>query len=116
MAFKGHEDEADRWIVTTAGEKHWHIATIENGAPGDILDTEEANARLIAAAPAMLQALKKATSELNAIRARDGAPQHISWDRGRPMQTDGCTHEYFDSLVEECFSAIASAEGKDGAA
>ncbi len=58
----------------------------------------------------LLQALKKATHELNAIRARDGAPQHISWDRGHPMQTDGCTHEYFDSLVEECFAAIEEAE------
>jgi hypothetical protein len=33
---------------------HWIIARIDNGAPGDTLKTEEANARLIAAAPDLL--------------------------------------------------------------
>lgn len=59
----------------------------------------------------LLEALKKATHELNAIRARDGAPQHIHWDRGRPLQTDSCTHEYWDALTEECFAAIRKATG-----
>ncbi len=36
----------------------YYVATIDNGAPGDTLETEEANARLIAAAPEMLQACK----------------------------------------------------------
>jgi hypothetical protein len=66
---------------------------------------------LIAAAPDLLAALRKATHELNAIRARDGAPQHISWDRGHAIQTDGCPHEYWDTLTEECFAAIARATG-----
>lgn len=51
---QGIEDEEDRWGVFFAGPKPWHIATIQNGAPGDTLDTEEANARLIAAAPDLL--------------------------------------------------------------
>jgi hypothetical protein len=63
-----------------------------------------------AAASALLAALRKAADELNAIRARDGAPQHIDWHRGNPIQTDACTHEYWDALTEECFAAIARAE------
>lgn len=37
----------------------WLIAVIENGAPGDTLETEEANARLIAAAPDLLAACER---------------------------------------------------------
>lgn len=62
------------------------------------------------AARAMLAALHKAAQELNAIRARDGAPQHIDWYRGRLAQTSSCTHEYWDAMTEECFAAIAQAE------
>lgn len=54
--FKGVEDEPDRWTVVT--DYGYHIATIENGAPGDCCDTEEANARRIAAAPDLLAALE----------------------------------------------------------
>jgi hypothetical protein len=64
----------------------------------------------LAAARAMLAALEKATHELNAIRARDGAPQHIDWHQGRPMQTSSCTHEYWDDMTEECWAAIAAAK------
>ena len=38
----------------------WHLASIGNGAPGDSLETEAANARLMAASKQMLQALKRA--------------------------------------------------------
>lgn len=38
--------------------------------------------------------------ELNAIRARDGAPQHIDWHQGRPLQTDGVDRQYFSDLVD----------------
>jgi hypothetical protein len=68
----------------------------------------------------MRRTFRKAAYELNAIRARDGAPQHIDWDRGRPLQTNGCDPEYFDSLVDECFAALQkcddalSQEGRDG--
>lgn len=56
-------------------------------------------------------ALNKATYELNLIRARDGAPQHLHWDQGRVMQTNGCDPEYFDSLVNECLAILARVKG-----
>lgn len=40
-------------------ETYWKIVTVDNGAPGDTLDTEAANARLIAAAPDLLAACKQ---------------------------------------------------------
>lgn len=72
----------------------------------------ETYANLFVAAPALLEALKLATHELNAIRARDGAPQHIDWYRGHPIQTNGCTHEWWDELTEKCMQAIAQAESQ----
>lgn len=55
-ALKGAEFEPERWVVVFDGEPEWLIATIENGAPGDTLDTEEATAHVIAAAPELLTA------------------------------------------------------------
>ena len=55
-------------------------------------------------------ALRAAFYELNAIRARDGAPQHIAWYRGHPIQTDSCTHEYFSAVVDACEAALPAAE------
>lgn len=53
----GVDGEADRWGVWAAyGNRQWHIATVENGAPGDTLETEAATAHLIAAAPDLLAA------------------------------------------------------------
>jgi hypothetical protein len=100
-----HDKHGQRTVLS----QHIEICTCWHHSVGAIEKEMEANARLIAAAPDLLAALKKATHELNAIRARDGAPQHISWDRGHPIQTDACTHEYWDALTEECFAAIAKA-------
>ncbi|MGC1272969.1 MAG: hypothetical protein WBC44_04630 [Planctomycetaceae bacterium] len=58
LASKGTEDEPDRWQVVVDGPRLWIVATIENGAPGDTLKTEGANARLFAAAPDLLEACK----------------------------------------------------------
>ena len=49
-------DDPDRWSVCTCANDYF-VASIENGAPGDTLDTESANARLIAAAPELLAEL-----------------------------------------------------------
>lgn len=55
----GVDGEADRWGVWAAyGNRQWHIATVENGAPGDTLETEAATAHLIAAAPDLLAAVE----------------------------------------------------------
>ena len=52
-----------------------------------------------------------AWTELNAIRARDGAPQHIDWYRGQPIQSDGVDRAYFSALVD----AMSDALGDDAA-
>lgn len=64
-------------------------------------------ALILASHKRMREALEKAVYELNAIRARDGAPQHIDWHRGQPLQTDSCTHEHWNALTEQCFAALS---------
>lgn len=44
-------------VSAARGDRGYLVATIENGAPGDICDTEYANARLIAAAPELLESV-----------------------------------------------------------
>jgi hypothetical protein len=44
-------------IVVEQGKMQYLLATIENGAPGDFCETEEANAELMASAPAMREEL-----------------------------------------------------------
>ena len=65
--------------------------------------------RLKAINAELVDALELATNELKAIRARDGAPQHIEWDRGRPMQPTSCTDEWWNELTEKCRAALAKA-------
>lgn len=47
-------DDPTRWAVVTKGAVHYCIASIENGAPGDCLETEIANAEIVAAARTLL--------------------------------------------------------------
>lgn len=54
----------------------WNIAMIDNGAPGDTLDTEEANARLIAAAPDLLAACKAAHALLRKLGGTNHDPEY----------------------------------------
>ena len=111
----GGDDEDTRKLIIVARDRYGEETMIASAdddlAMFDDCDPE-ANARLIAAAPDLLAALKLAAYELNAIRSRDGAPQHIDWHRGVPLQTDSCTHEWWDELTEKCFAAIARAEGE----
>lgn len=60
-----------------------------------------------------VKALWQAWMELNAIRARDGAPQHIDWYQGRPIQTAGCDPDYFGKVVNDCASAYREITGED---
>lgn len=64
----------------------------------------DANARLIAAVPEVLEALRLAYVELNTIHARCGVPW---WDTGK----SDVTQEHFTSVVEKARAAIAKATG-----
>lgn len=57
-AVQGNDGEPERWLVVADAERQYHIAVIENGQPGDCLETEGATAHLIAAAPELLDAVK----------------------------------------------------------
>ena len=57
-AVQGTDGEPERWLIVADGETQYHIAVIENGQPGDCLETEGATARLIAAAPELLDAVQ----------------------------------------------------------
>lgn len=68
LARKGSFQEPERWIVVSGGKVAYVIATIENGAPGDTLETEGHTAHLVAAAPDLYAALKIACSEMRNAR------------------------------------------------
>jgi hypothetical protein len=55
-ASKGWDDDSERWVVVADGPRQYHVATIENGQPGDTCETEGHTARLFAAAPDLLAA------------------------------------------------------------
>lgn len=55
-AHKGTGGDPERCYVTQDAPLPYMIAEVENGAPGDTLETEWANALLIAAAPDLLAA------------------------------------------------------------
>lgn len=57
--------------------------------------------------------LWQAWMELNAIAARDGAPQHIDWHAGRPIQTAGCDPDYFRKVVDDCADALRHVTGDE---
>ena len=78
-------------------------------------DTEaQANAafvvRAVNAHDDLVAALTEAHSVLNMIRARDGSPQSIDWDRGRAMQTSLYDEGAFDKLTDQCAAALAKAK------
>lgn len=51
-ASKGAPDEPNRWLILADdAERPYLLATIENGQPGDCLETEGHTAALVAAAP-----------------------------------------------------------------
>lgn len=68
-------------------------------------------ARLKALNAELAETLKLAVNELNIIRARDGAPQHVQWGpNGQVFVTDACTKEWWNELTERCFAAITRAQ------
>ncbi len=92
-------DEIDGWPVPTIYTRSY-------------VRELESELRLVTAAVAELVAgLRIAANEFNAIRARDGAPQHIDWYRGRPMQTDSVTHEAWDEWTEMLLALVTKYGG-----
>lgn len=82
---KGFEDEGDRWCVTTE-PSGCVVAMIHNGGPGDCLETEAGNARLIAAAPEMFAALQAALPVLAAACGDFQIPvHHLDRDKAASM-------------------------------
>jgi len=80
VPIKGIDDDTERWGVYTAGpQNNYHIATIENGAPGDTLETETYNAHLISAAPDLLAACKRA-KELLVSEVTKEPDRTIFWE------------------------------------
>ena len=70
------------------------------------------SAKLIAehtACDDMAEALRLAWNEINAIRARSGAPLAIDWGPQGPIQWQLCTEEWWDELTEKCHDALVKA-------
>lgn len=86
---QGQDGDATRWGVYTdyadTKFRHCQIATVENGALGDTLETEGYNAALIAASPDLLEALECLLCEPMAERAVDKAKKAISKARKVPQ-------------------------------
>lgn len=91
--FQPEHKEANAQFVVTACNQHYEL--------------KAENERLKALNAELVEWMRKAEYEFLAIRARDGAPQHIDWSGGRPLQTSSCTHEYWDELTEQCGELIA---------
>jgi hypothetical protein len=96
--------DRNRWSVCLDGEVPFLIATIENGAPGDTLKTEEANARLFASAPDLLAACKRLLAAIHDSdqRERPSSMRLLSVVSGKP--------EF--AAIEAARAAIARAEGR----
>lgn len=99
---KGVDDDPTRCFVTQSvpDEPTFVIAQIENGAPGDSLETEKAKARLMAEAPALLAACKLALPWIAKV-----ASDHD--DEGDPTGL----HERAMRAHAFVIEAIAQAEG-----
>jgi hypothetical protein len=74
-----HGDDNSRWAVVVDApppiEGQYFIATIENGAPGDSLKTEEANAQLLAASKALLEVAKMTVAAMELEVGEKTAPE-----------------------------------------
>lgn len=98
-ASKGWEGDPERWVVCSDGLRHYLVATIENGQPGDTCETEGHTARLFAAAPELLDALKIAQAHLKHICG------YVS------LHTTGYSFESIGEDSQLIDAAIAKAEG-----
>lgn len=58
-----------------------------------------------------VKVMEQAFYEFNAIKARDGAPQHIDWYRGQPLQTDSCCHKWWAEVTESLKTNLQALKG-----
>jgi hypothetical protein len=105
QAIKGVEASDDMRCGVSAmrGAVGYLVATIENGAPGDICDTEFANARLIAAAPE-LHTAAQLWADYDALLRGYAGPQSILFDGDLP-EVDAA----YDRARDATFAALAKA-------
>lgn len=81
-----HGSESDRWSVCAVRDgKSFFVATVENGAPGDTLETEQANAKLFAASRTAIPAL---VAEVRRLRALSQPIDMDGPNRGRWVWVD----------------------------
>lgn len=75
--WKFHEQgEANQFCLLTTNDNHWVIGLIQNGELWT--DEQKANARLIAAAPELLETLKQAQTKLQFLANQQSTPLKIS--------------------------------------
>lgn len=109
-ASSGFDGEPDRWIVTTVDTlraRDWVVAMIHNGAPGDTLKTEEANA----CGFAMLK--NTALPLIDRLRARVGEVER-ELETARTMTPN--EYEHLRASEQAAHEAKRNAEAKLAAA
>ena len=89
-ASRGWDGDPERWVIVTDGRNAYHIATIENGQPGDSCETEGHTAHLFAA-----------SLELLALASHVVAMADDVYLVGHPE---------WQAIVDEARAAIAKAE------
>lgn len=102
IARKGIEagDEHRCGVFAVRDGVEYHVATIENGAPGDICETEFANATLFAAAPELHEACESALMQLRvAVIAHSGG-----------LFNNDNVHEHLG--IADLMAALAKARGE----
>lgn len=125
-AQQGAESEPDRWtIVADNGTMPFLIATIENGQPGDTVETEKYTAQLFAAAPALVAALKKSIElikELYGWEPIEATKDKALWSGPRKFMPEGFKEvvneagippEEMNPKLDELAAALSLAKGTE---
>lgn len=110
-ASKGWDGDPERWVVVTEGKIRYHIATIENGQPGDTCQTEGYTARLFAAAPELLEA-----AELQNHAEEWRSNECPNAEEHGEDEPELCSHcfPHFDRARLARLNAMAKAKGGTG--
>ena len=103
-------------IVVERGKMQYLLATIENGAPGDFCETEEANALLMASAPKMKAELEEMQATFD-LRWKADQRAIKRWQEAHPGN-DLTWPDHADMVVwllgeVERLSSLADSLGED---